>query len=143
MDVSIQDAAAADVDSVFDLICELENSTFPEATFREIFHRNLNDPRICYRIAYADNQVAGFGSAHLQTLLHHCGNVSEIQELIVKKKFQNRQIGKSLLESLIEWSFENGALHCEVTCNTKRTLAKEFYLKNHFIHSHHKLVYYK
>jgi len=143
MNLIIKDAHSSDVHDIYDLICELENFSFPKDNFTEIYNHNLDNNTICYKIAHYDNIIVGFGSVHIQNLLHHCGKVAEIQELVITEKYQNKNIGKSLLLSLIEWGFQNGAIHCEVTCNTKRKLAKEFYLNNNFIHSHHKLIYYK
>ncbi len=131
----MQDAAA-----ICALLCELENTDFSQDTFRDVLQQNLEDERIGYFIAEADKQTVGFGSIYLNKLLHHCGVVAEIQELIVASEYRNKKIGRNLVHKMIEWSEKLGALQVEVACNKSRHEAQAFYKAIGFVHSHAKLV---
>jgi PhnO protein len=140
MHVSIREAIAQDADSIHDLICDLENTRFPAAVFTALYAENLENPAIGYFVALAGGEVAGFGSVYLNRLLHHCGSVAEIQELVVRYDYRNRTVGRQLLLRLQAWSRERGALQVEVTCNNARTGAQRFYQANGFVPTHQKLV---
>lgn len=140
MNIKTRAATIQDLQSIYRLICELENTQYPIELFTNLFTVNVNDSRIGYYVAEMNESVVGFGSIYINKLLHHCGNVSEIQELIVSQDFQHKNIGKILLNTLIEWSTKQGALQVEVTCNITRIEAHEFYKVNGFTHTHQKFV---
>lgn len=141
MKLNVRAATIKDAAPVYELVCELENIQYPQESFVNVYKLNIHDSRIGYFVAEMNESVVGFGSVYINNLLHHCGNIAEIQELIVSQNFRNKNIGKSLLANLIEWSNEQGALQVEVTCNIARAEAQEFYKANGFIATHQKLVF--
>lgn len=138
--MQIRQANNEDTKAVYGLICELENTRFPEAEFNTLFHHNLQQEAIGYFVATLDDQVVGFASVHINNLLHHCAKVAEIQELIVAPAQRNQQIGEALLQALRGWSELQGALQLEVTCNNLRADAQRFYQRHGFVATHQKLV---
>lgn len=136
----IRNATRQDTTSVYKLVCELESCEFHQDSFADVFNNNLNNLNIGYFIAQFNEDIIGFGSVYINTLLHHCGKVAEVQELIVTKAYQGKDIGSRLLSEMILWAKSRGSLQVEVTSNAARADALEFYKKNGFLHTHHKLV---
>lgn len=141
MNLRVRKANDQDAEAVYELICELESTRYPKDRFIELFIKNNKDKNIGYFVAQMVGQVVGFGSIYINKLLHHCGNVCEIQELVISRQFHRQKIGKELLHELIKWAEMQGALQVEVTCNNARIEAQQFYKANGFVSTHQKLVY--
>ncbi|PLY05006.1 MAG: hypothetical protein C0625_13255 [Arcobacter sp.] len=141
MKLNIRAATVQDVDSVYELVCELENIQYTKKSFVDLYKINIDDLHIGYFVAEINESVVGFGSVYINKLLHHCGDIAEIQELIVSQEFHNKNIGKILLNNLIEWGKKRGAAQIEVTCNILRVKAQKFYKANGFLNTHQKLVF--
>jgi len=120
MSLIIRNSTSRDLEDVYRLICELENTNYSKEGFVELYSENLKDASICYFVAEKNEQVVGFGSVYLNRLLHHCGKIAEIQELIIDKNYHNNNIGNTLPSEILEWSKRQGALQVEVTCNIVR-----------------------
>jgi PhnO protein len=140
MNVSIRKANKQDAEAIYALVCELENIKFSKATFVDLFRTNLKDGRIGYFVVLIDERIVGFGSIYLNKLLHHCGIVAEIQELIITEAYRDKKIGSNLLSEMIKWSEQQGAKQIEVCCNNSRIKAHSFYKSNGFMQTHQKLV---
>lgn len=143
MEGLIRDCGKRDFDVVYALICELEGKGFSKDELEKVYLANLNNDKIKYVLMEFNGEAAAFGSVHLQELLHHCGCVAEIQELVVTSKYQGRGLGKKLLQELKRWAFSRGALQLEVACNKKRTHANLFYEGAGFSKTHNKFVIYR
>ncbi len=133
-------AGAEDTEKVYKLICELENDILDLNSFREIFLANIADENIIYLMAEADGEAVGFGSLHIQKLLHHMGLAAEIQELVVCSKFQGHGIGGEIVTQLEKEAAQRGCLLIEVCCNRKREKSHLFYEKQGFLRSHFKFT---
>lgn len=141
MNLRVRRAKDQDAEVIYTLICDLENIQYQKDKFVELFVNNNTDKHIGYFVAQVAEQVVGFGSIYINQLLHHCGAVCEIQELIISREYRNQNIGKALLQELLAWADTQGALQVEVTCNNSRTEARRFYKANGFVQTHQKLVY--
>ncbi len=97
MAFKIRKASVCDTQAVYSLICDLENETLPFGWFSEIYLRNLENTSIFYFVCIQVNVVIAFASLHIQPLLHHCSNIAEIQEIVVKPEHQRHGIGHKLL----------------------------------------------
>lgn len=128
------------LDSVYLLICELEDTNIDKAEFKEIFNKNIGNKNVYYFIAKNKTEIVGFVSIHINKLLHHTANIAEIQELIVTKRCRGKSIGQMLLKKAKEVALENDCMQLEVCCNMTRTLSHEFYEKQGLIKSHYKFT---
>lgn len=134
--VTLRRATSGDVDSVFQLICELAQTRFDEEAFRAGYLDNLNTPHLYYALACADEQVLGFVSVHLQYHLHHVGWIAEIQELVISPRARGRGIGKRLLAWAEETAKYAGAQQTELSTSTRRHDAHRFYQREGYLNSH-------
>jgi len=138
---TIRPAQIQDLNSVYALICSLEDIKFDLNIFRKIYEQNLANNHIFYFIAENDHKnCIGFISLHVQLLLHHCSTVAEIQELMIDESYRSKGIGKLLVQTA-----ENKArsLYCdsfEVTAQVKRIRTHEFYERLGFKQSHLKFT---
>ncbi|NBA84531.1 GNAT family N-acetyltransferase [Emticicia sp. CRIBPO] len=139
-DFTIRKVSSGDYEAIYGLICDLEDTILDAETFRSIFEINISNPAYLYLLAEKGPEVIGMISLHCQLLLHHCGLVGEVQELIVKEKFRGMHIGEALLEEVVRFARQNNWLQLEVSSNKKRLRAHQFYLKNGFAQNHFKFV---
>lgn len=92
----IKRARLQDIDSVLAFITALEEEDYDQKAFRRIYRKNLKNKNNIYLIAWQTNPV-GYLSCHIQTLLHHCGEVAEIQEMYVPPEKGGRVLEKNFL----------------------------------------------
>ena len=69
--MNIRKAKKSDLDSIFSLICELEDNIVDNNQFCTVYINNLSDKKIYYIVAEERGKVVGFASMHIQLLLHH------------------------------------------------------------------------
>ena len=131
-----------DEETIYRMICGLENTVINRADFDMIFQQNLIAENITYFIAEFNGKPVGMVSCHIQPLLHHAALVSEIQEMYVDPEFRSQAIGHELMQRVLEHAKENGAIQIEVTSRSTRESAHRFYQKEDFAKSHVKLVRY-
>jgi PhnO protein len=148
MDFIICKATITDINEVYKLICELEETELDKINFEKIYLKNLADENICYLLAIIENKIENsienkiiaFVSVHIQYLLHHAGKVAEIQDLFVIQEDRNSGIGKILVEKAEIWAKEQGANDIEVSSNQRRLQAHKFYERENYIKSHFKFT---
>ncbi|MES2618548.1 MAG: GNAT family N-acetyltransferase [Bacteroidota bacterium] len=137
----IRRAQLGDLEGIYMLLEELEGDVLNFGDFKHCYLANLENSHIIYLVAIdVHDKLLGFISCHAQFLLHHAGKVFEIQELIVNKPQRGRKIGQQLLDGLENILKDEQYTSFEVTANKKRKKAREFYLKNKFIETHHKFT---
>ncbi|WP_411677358.1 GNAT family N-acetyltransferase [Caproicibacter sp.] len=138
--MKIRKAGPEDVESVYELICSLEESYPPHDAFRQTYLNNLKSPGILYLLCEHQGRAAAFGSLHIQLLLHHCGAAAEIQELVVQPDLRGNGIGAALVSALKEEALRRGCVLLEVCCNRKREHAHRFYESCGMRRSHFKFT---
>jgi PhnO protein len=136
----IRHAEPGDSRAVFELICDLESSSFDYPCFEKLYLGNLSNEGIIYLVSEEEGEVTGFLSCHGQALLHHMGKVFEIQELVVKESLRNRKIGELLLRRAEELVKQGGDRFIEVATNIKREAAHRFYDKCGYARTHYKFT---
>lgn len=139
--VKIIPATVKDVDFVFDCIMELEQHDFPREKFDRIYYSIVESDTGFPFLILHDDKPAGYLSVHIQTLLHHCDVVAEIQELVVLPDFRNKNLGEAAIEFAKKFAKEKGCALIELSCNLKRTNAHRFYLRNGMNQTHYKFTF--
>jgi len=138
--INIVPAKPGDFPEVYALLCELEERTLPKSATLSVFEENLKSPHIHYLLAVCNNKIIGFGSIHIQHLLHHYGKVGEVQELIITNDYQRNGVGDVLWNALKNVALQNGCNLLEVCCNRQRERSHPFYEKNGMKCSHYKFT---
>lgn len=140
MKPTVRKAKIDDVNDIYHLICKLEQCELNKDDFNNIFVDNISNKSVGYFIISVDEAIAGFGSVHSNDLLHHCGKIAEIQELIIDSSYRRLGIGNLLVDIMKNWAKEHGCRHIEVTCNIERKTAQLFYKTQGFNVTHLKMV---
>ncbi|WP_247231876.1 GNAT family N-acetyltransferase [Telluribacter sp. SYSU D00476] len=136
----IRTATDSDEETLYQMLCDLENEVLDRTAFAQVFQQNLSNPDIAYRVAQWDERVVGMGSCHVQPLLHHAARVGEIQEMYVDPALRSQGIGRKLLEELVRFAEGRGAINLEVASNQVRLDTHRFYEREGFRCTHYKLV---
>lgn len=134
----IRKATNHDIQPVYKLLCSLEETKLNWELFYETYHENYCQPRVYYMVYVIEDNVVGFISLHIQSLLHHASKIAEIQELVVDTNFIGKNIGKKLFQEALKISRDHHCLQCEVCCNQKRTSSHQFYLSQGMSQHHYK-----
>ncbi|GAC1444486.1 MAG: hypothetical protein NVSMB63_13900 [Sediminibacterium sp.] len=141
MSIKVRSADSDDATSIFQFICELEESSFDYTVFESYYITNIRNLNYIYLVAVNDvNTVIGYISCHGQILLHHCGKVFEIQELFVVEEYRHRGIGQLLLQSVESSLAKQDVKSLEVTANNNRIQTHAFYKKSGFSQTHLKFT---
>ena len=140
--LKIRLASLEDEQSIYKMICGLENAVLDRDAFDFVFRGNLKNEFVAYFIAEQEDRPVGMGSCHVQALLHHASYVAEIQEMFVYEAYRSMEVGKLLMRHLVEFAKSKKAIQLEVTSRAYRESAHRFYQREGFEKSHVKLVRY-
>ena len=140
MNISIRKATSDDLESIYILICELEEKHLDGELFEITFLKNINDPDIHYLVAVLNNRIVGFLSLHVQHILHHSKPTCELQELNIKSELRGSGIGAMLMKEAERIAYELHLEEIELTTKIHRDRAQAFYKKLGYIHTHNKFV---
>ena len=133
----IREANLKDVDTIFSFICHLEETSFGFEAFKERFTSNLDNQYCIYLVAVNDfDEPIGFISCQGQALLHHEGDVYEIQETYVAKNHRGKGIARSLLVALEEKLASTGCKKLELCAHMKRADVRKFFTRKGFVQTH-------
>ena len=122
----------SDVDTVYNLICELEDTKFVYEDFRKIFNNKINDSSNYFILCLDNDNIIGFLSLNIEYQLHHVSKVATIEELIVSSKYRSNGAGKLLLDNAISYAKKQKCTIIELTSSFERERAHNFYIKNGF-----------
>ncbi|MFP5471356.1 MAG: GNAT family N-acetyltransferase [Bacteroidia bacterium] len=134
-------ATQHDVDFVYKCITELENFVFKKEKFIAIFDGILSNQKAFPFVITYNSEKVGYLSIHIQTLLHHCGDVAEIQELIILPEYRNLKCGKQAIIFAKEFAKEKKCDLLELSSKLIRKDAHRFYLNNAMNQTHYKFTF--
>lgn len=131
-------AEKEDVKRVYELICDMEQSTLPYGEFERIFLAQLEDGDYCCLVYRRDGECVGVLNLRFEEQLHHAGKIAEIMELAVDGSHRNRGLGRELLERACALAKERRCMQIELACNQLRRDAHRFYLRQGMSCYHYK-----
>ena len=131
-------AEKADVKRVYELICDMEQSTLPYGEFERIFLAQLEDEAYYCLVYRREGELVAVLNLRFEEQLHHAGKIAEIMELAVDGSHRNRGLGRELLERACALAKERRCMQIELACNRLRRDAHRFYLRQGMSCCHYK-----
>ena len=99
---------------------------------KNILNSILDDSNHIIHIAELDGKIVGSTTLLIeQKFIHKGGFVGHIEDVVVREGFERKQIGKKILESLLEIAKNRGCYKTILDCKDD---VKEFYEKIGFRH---------
>lgn len=138
--IEIRNATSADLSSVYDLICALEETHFSRQRFASGYASILKKPEHIVLVASEERNVIGMLHLRMEFQLHHVQKTAEILELIVQDTYRGHGIGASLFAAAETVAKENNCCLIEVTSHQRRKKAHQFYMRQSMERTHFKLV---
>ena len=138
--IILRKAQTEDINSIYRLVCKLEEEQLDKTTFKVIFNANLARQDIHYIVAENNGKIVEFISLYIQKLLHHNGSVAEIQELFIEPTTRGKGLGTKLIQYVWKIANENNCRSFEVTCNLIRKETHKFYESKGLTNTHLKFT---
>ncbi len=126
-----------DVQSVYELICILEETAFDETEFNRIYMMHLQDHNhVCF-VYEEEGSILALLHMRMEYQLHHCARIAEITELCVRPEARNQKIGSRLFNYACEYARNNRCVRIELVTNQRRKDAHRFYEREGMHQSHY------
>ncbi|MDD3705707.1 MAG: GNAT family N-acetyltransferase, partial [Clostridiaceae bacterium] len=93
---TIRIAKLSDINVIYDLICDMENTILDYEKFQEVLKKYLEDDRYLCFVAEHSGTVIGCLNLRIEYQLHHTAKIAEILELAVIDKYRSKGVGKEL-----------------------------------------------
>ena len=150
-------ATKKDCRSIYDLICDMENTALDYDEFSAIFNAQCEDGNYyCLILAGpgdgTDNgqsdgsgdgtgdepHVRGMMNLRFEYQLHHAARIAEIMEFVVAPLCRNKGLGKLILNEACEIAKDHDCIQIEVACNQLRKDTHRFYEREGMKNYHYK-----
>lgn len=121
-----------DLDEVFEILNELYENKIKYDIFSKIYKEKLNDKNAYYIVAIEDNKIVGVLISEITHQLHRARKSSFIEDLVVKREYRNRGIGRLLIDDAINYAKQINCEVIELTCYMENEKAHRFYERSGF-----------
>lgn len=137
MDVTIDFAAAADLEAMADLLGELFalESDFRPARDKQIagLRLLLDTPELGRLfVLRADGRVAGMANALITVSTAEGTRVALLEDVILHAEFRGRGLGRLLVDHIVRWATENGLPRITLLADQDNAPALAFYARMGF-----------
>ena len=132
--IIIREIEESDLEKGFlECLDNLKNASDLEVTDAEkILKKILRDPNHIIHVAELDGKIVGSTTLLIeQKFIHKGGFVGHIEDVVVRKGFERKQIGGEIVESLLDVAKKRGCYKTILDCKDN---VKEFYEKIGFKH---------
>jgi N-acetylglutamate synthase-like GNAT family acetyltransferase len=139
--MNIREAKPTDSPAIQQL---LEQLGYPDLSLEDT-RRNLENhkrPDYTVLVAEIDGHVVAFISLHCFHLMHGKEKIGRISAFCVEDGFRSKGVGRQLLHAGEEWLFGKGCAKIEVTSNSRRIRAHQFYLTRGYAEDSRRFVKY-
>ena len=134
-------ATKKDCRSIYDLICDMENTALDYDEFSAIFNAQCEDENYyCLILEGLGNgpHVRGMMNLRFEYQLHHAARIAEIMEFVVTPQCRNQGLGKLILNEACEIAKDHDCIQIEVACNQLRKDTHRFYEREGMKNYHYK-----
>ena len=132
--IIIREIEESDLEKGFlECLDNLKNASDLESIDAEkILKKILRDPNHIIHVAELDGKIVGSTTLLIeQKFIHKGGFVGHIEDVVVRKGFERKQIGGEIVESLLDVAKKRGCYKTILDCKDN---VKEFYEKIGFKH---------
>jgi len=131
--ISVRRARAKDKDAILELLFELgrprPKNTLEKVRFTKLINDYMSDKDKLLIVACADSVVVGLISAVLLTRLNRTTYEMYVPELVVSSEYQNRGIGKKLMDHCIKIAKKKNCFRVRLESGYQRKSSHRFYKK--------------
>ncbi len=131
-------ATMQDCESIYALLCDMEQTQLPFQRFSTIYARQLENQSYYALVRAEGEKVLGIINLRFEEQLHHAGRIAEILEFAVDPACRSQGVGKELFAEACRLAKEAGCLQIEVACNQLRTDTHRFYVREGMHNFHFK-----
>jgi len=117
----------ADCESIYKLICQLENTVLPYEGFEKTYFEQLHSGKYISLVYESEGAVKAFINVRCENQLHHAGKIAEIMEFIVSPECRHSGLGAKMFGEAARLAKEEGCSQIEVACNQLRRDTHRFY----------------
>lgn len=136
----IRKAELQDAETVYVLMCELEEQVLPQSEFIRSFSNLLKLPEHFLLIGEIDGRAAAFLHLRVEEQLHHAAKIAEILEFDVAQASRGRHLGQQFFAYAKKLACENGCQQLELSSNKLREKAHSFYERQGMHKFHYKFT---
>ncbi len=146
--MNIREATRADLEAVVDLlhedvIREVDESSVAASSYAEAFDEIIADAHQQLLVGEVDGDVVATGQLTWVRHLTYVGGLMCVVESVrVRSDRRGQGLGRELMDHVVSLARERGAARVELTTNTARVRAQEFYKELGFVASHVGMKYY-
>ncbi len=134
--IVFREAVATDCRSVWELICDMEQTELPYDAFAAVFEKQRSNPQLYCLLAEVSGAVVGTLNMRIEEQLHHAGPIAEIMEFAIAEHWRNCGLGHKMFAEACRIAKEKNCPQLELACNKLRLNAHRFY-RREGMHDHH------
>ena len=90
-----------DVEFVIDILQDISSFYPPKSKFKNIYQNFSNQYNVDGYVFVEENEIVGYGSINYETKIRG-GKIGHIEDIIVKKEHRNKNIGITIIDTLIQ-----------------------------------------
>lgn len=139
MDVLIRAATDTDAAFISGLCDQLGYECLPAETEKRLQYV-LQDTHSCIFVAVVNEKLVGWIHG-FYTVRVESDPFTEIGGLVVDKDYRRKNIGKLLVDKIVEWAHIREYKQVRVRCNALRTESHQFYLSLGFVETKQQKIF--
>jgi len=113
--MEIKKIKSEDVELVIDMLQDISSFSPPKSKFQYIYQNFLNQDNVNGYVYMEKDKIVGYGSIVYETKIRG-GKVGHIEDIVVKREHRGKNIGKKIIDSLIQNSRKKKCYKVSLVC---------------------------